>query len=64
MDHLGIQVDDDSELKQITERLKDAHRGVYNEGETTRIDLRELGGLGCVLRLTQEVDRERHSSLL
>jgi catechol-2,3-dioxygenase len=35
VDHLGIQVDEDSELTQITERLKNADVGVYDEGETT-----------------------------
>jgi catechol-2,3-dioxygenase len=35
VDHLGIQVDEDSELTQITERLKNAELGVYDEGETT-----------------------------
>lgn len=35
VDHLGIQVDEDSELSEITERLKDADLGVYDEGETT-----------------------------
>lgn len=35
VDHLGIQVDQDSELAEITERLKNADLGVYDEGETT-----------------------------
>lgn len=35
VDHLGIQVDEDSELTQITERLKSADLGVYDEGEAT-----------------------------
>jgi catechol 2,3-dioxygenase-like lactoylglutathione lyase family enzyme len=35
VDHLGIQVDQDSELKEITERLKNADLGVYDEVETT-----------------------------
>lgn len=35
VDHLGIQVDEDSELAEITERLKEADLGVYDEGETT-----------------------------
>ncbi|MFL5812207.1 MAG: ArsI/CadI family heavy metal resistance metalloenzyme [Bdellovibrionia bacterium] len=35
VDHLGIQVDADSELAEITERLKNADLGVYDEGETT-----------------------------
>lgn len=35
VDHLGIQVDEDAELCEITERLKGADLGVYDEGETT-----------------------------
>jgi catechol 2,3-dioxygenase-like lactoylglutathione lyase family enzyme len=35
VDHLGIQVDQDSELAEITERLKKADLGVFDEGETT-----------------------------
>jgi catechol 2,3-dioxygenase-like lactoylglutathione lyase family enzyme len=35
VDHLGIQVDEDSELADITKRLKHADLGVYDEGETT-----------------------------
>jgi catechol 2,3-dioxygenase-like lactoylglutathione lyase family enzyme len=35
VDHLGIQVDEDSELAALTERLKSADLGVYDEGETT-----------------------------
>jgi catechol 2,3-dioxygenase-like lactoylglutathione lyase family enzyme len=35
LDHLGLQVDDDSELDEITERLKKADLGVFDEGETT-----------------------------
>ena len=35
VDHLGIQVDQESELTEITERLKNADLGVYDEGETT-----------------------------
>src|SRR5690606_4351124 len=35
VDHLGIQVDENQELEQITERLKKADLGVYDEGETT-----------------------------
>lgn len=35
VDHLGIQVENTSELEQITERLKKADLGVYDEGETT-----------------------------
>ena len=34
-DHLGIQVDEDSELEEITRRLKDADLGVFDEGEAT-----------------------------
>ena len=33
VDHLGLQVDEDSELAEITERLKKADLGVYGEGE-------------------------------
>ena len=35
VDHLGIQVENDSELEEITERLKKADLAVYGEGETT-----------------------------
>ncbi len=35
VDHLGIQVDESHELEEITERLKKADLGVYDEGETT-----------------------------
>ncbi len=35
VNHLGIQVEEESELKEITERLKKADLGVYAEGETT-----------------------------
>lgn len=35
IDHLGIQVDKDSELSEIAERLRNAGLGVYDEGETT-----------------------------
>ncbi len=35
VDHLGIQVENASELTDITERLKKADLGVYDEGETT-----------------------------
>lgn len=35
VDHLGIQVDEGSELKEITGRLKKANLGVTEEGETT-----------------------------
>lgn len=35
VDHLGIQVEQESELSEITARLKNAELGVYDEGETT-----------------------------
>lgn len=35
VDHLGIQVDEPKELEELTERLKNADLGVYDEGETT-----------------------------
>ena len=35
VDHLGIQVENENELTEITERLKKADLGVYEEGETT-----------------------------
>lgn len=35
VDHLGFQVDENSELLELTERLKKADLGVYGEGETT-----------------------------
>jgi len=35
IDHLGIQVDEVSELAELTERLKKADLGVYDEGTTT-----------------------------
>lgn len=35
VDHLGIQVEEASELVEITKRLKDADIGVFDEGETT-----------------------------
>ena len=35
VDHLGIQVEEGSELEEITERLKNAVLGIYDEGETT-----------------------------
>lgn len=35
VDHLGIQVENDNELSEITERLKKADLGVFDEGETT-----------------------------
>jgi catechol 2,3-dioxygenase-like lactoylglutathione lyase family enzyme len=35
VNHLGIQVENEGELEEITERLKKADLGVYGEGETT-----------------------------
>lgn len=35
LDHLGFQVDENSELIELTERLKKADLGVFGEGETT-----------------------------
>ncbi len=35
VDHLGFQVDEASELTELTERLKNADLGVYGEGSTT-----------------------------
>lgn len=35
VDHLGIQVDENSELATLTERLKKADLGIYGEGATT-----------------------------
>ena len=35
VNHLGIQVENENELTEITERLKKADLGVYGEGETT-----------------------------
>ncbi len=35
VDHLGLQVDDDSELEEIAQRLKTAGLNVYDEGDTT-----------------------------
>lgn len=35
VDHLGIQVEEDSELTELTDRLKRADLGVFGEGETT-----------------------------
>jgi catechol-2,3-dioxygenase len=35
VDHLGFQVDENSELLELTTRLKNADLGVYGEGETT-----------------------------
>jgi catechol-2,3-dioxygenase len=35
IDHLGIQVDEESELSEITTRLKSAGQAVFGEGEAT-----------------------------
>lgn len=35
VDHLGIQVEEAQELSDITERLKKADLGIYDEGTTT-----------------------------
>lgn len=35
VDHLGIQVEEDSELSELTARLKGAGIGVFGEGEST-----------------------------
>ncbi len=35
VDHVGIQVESAEELSEITERLKKADLGVFDEGETT-----------------------------
>lgn len=35
VDHLGIQVDEDAELAELTGRLKSADLGVFGEGEAT-----------------------------
>lgn len=35
VDHLGFQVDEKSELIELTQRLKNADLGVYGEGEAT-----------------------------
>lgn len=35
VDHLGLQVDEDSELIELTERLKKADLGLYDQGTTT-----------------------------
>ena len=35
VDHMGIQVDEGTELKVIADRLKNADLGVYGEGEST-----------------------------
>lgn len=35
VNHLGIQVENEGELEEITTRLKDADMGIFDEGETT-----------------------------
>lgn len=35
VDHLGIQVEEDSELDELRERLKQADLSLFDEGETT-----------------------------
>lgn len=35
LDHLGIQVDEAAELTELTERLKRADLGIFDEGTTT-----------------------------
>jgi catechol 2,3-dioxygenase-like lactoylglutathione lyase family enzyme len=35
VDHLGMQVDENSELHELTERLKKADLGLYDQGTTT-----------------------------
>ena len=35
VDHLGIQVDDATELKEITHRLQEAELKIFDQGETT-----------------------------
>ncbi len=35
VDHLGLQVDDDSELQVLRKRLKNAELSLFDEGETT-----------------------------
>lgn len=35
VDHLGVRVESEEELKNISDRLKKADLGVYDEGETT-----------------------------
>lgn len=35
VDHMGIQVDDDAELAEVRERIKNANLKTYDEGETT-----------------------------
>ncbi len=34
VDHLGLQVDDDSELEELRERLRGAEMSMFDEGET------------------------------
>jgi hypothetical protein len=34
LDHLGLQMDEDSELEELRSRLKQAAMAVYGEGET------------------------------
>ncbi len=34
LDHLGLQVDEEAELKELRSRLKQADMAVYSEGET------------------------------
>jgi len=34
VDHLGLQVDDDSELEEMRERLRSADMSLFDEGET------------------------------
>lgn len=35
IDHLGIQVDESNELEELTNRLKNADLGIFDEGTTT-----------------------------
>ena len=35
VDHLGFQVDENTELHELTERLKKADLGIFGEGTTT-----------------------------
>lgn len=35
VDHVGIQVENETELGEITSRLKNADLGIYDEGQTT-----------------------------
>ena len=46
VDHLGIQVDSEGELSELTERLKKADLGVFDEGETNLLLRRIEQGLG------------------